>query len=83
MWVEVNARVNYPIKEVLIDMLETGNFSMDNDREKFCVSWFTIQVAAIGVQLFVAAWNEHPIPGTCMHGEGAIAWLTSTTYKGF
>lgn len=63
IWVEVNARINYPIKAVLLDMLENGNFSLDIDLDKYCVSWFTIQVAAAGVELFVTAWNSHPIPG--------------------
>ena len=63
IWVEVNARVNYPIKTVLIDMMESGDFSLDNDCDKFCVSWFAIKVAAVGIELFVASWNEHPIPG--------------------
>ena len=60
---EVNARVNYPIKTVLIDMMESGDFSLDNDCEKNGVSWFAIKVAAVGIELFVASWNEHPIPG--------------------
>ena len=66
IWVEVNARVNYPVKEVLIDMMESGDFSLDSDLDKFCVSWFSIQVAAVGIQLFVASWNTHPIPGSYM-----------------
>ena len=63
IWVEVNACVNYPIKTVLIDLMESGDFSLDNDSDKFCVSCFAIKVAAVGIELFVASWNEHPIPG--------------------
>ena len=63
IWVEVNARVNYPIKQVLVDMLDSGDFSLDREMHKFCVSWFTVQVASSGIELFVAAWNNHPIPG--------------------
>lgn len=51
IWVEVNARVNYPIKTALIDMMESGDFSLDNDSDKFCVSWFAIKVAAVGIEL--------------------------------
>ena len=58
-----NARVNYPIKTVLIDMMESGDFSLVNDSDKVCVSWFAIKVAAVGIELFVASWNEHPILG--------------------
>lgn len=72
IWVEVNCRVNYPIKEVLIDMMERGDFSLDDDLHKYCVSWLTIKVAAIGIESFVAAWNEHPIPGTPYYSEVMI-----------
>ena len=63
IWVEVNARVNYPIKDALISMMENRDFSLDDDLDKFCVSWFAIKVAAVGIAVFVASWNEHPIPG--------------------
>ena len=35
-------------------MMESGDFSLDNDSDKFCVSWFAIKVAAVGIELFVA-----------------------------
>ena len=38
-------------------------FSLDVDLDKFCESWFAINTAAAGIDLFVASWNEHPIPG--------------------
>ena len=44
-------------------MMENEDFSLDNDVHKYCVSWFAINVAAAGVQVFVSSWNEHPIPG--------------------
>ena len=44
IWVEVNARVNYPIKTVLIDMMKGGDFSLDDDRDRFCVSWFPLKL---------------------------------------
>ena len=67
MWVEINACVNYPIKTVLVQMLENGEFDLDDEMQAFCVSWFAIRVAAVGVQLFVSSWNEHPIPGMCIN----------------
>ena len=63
MWVEVNNRVNYPIKEILGQMLHRGDLSLDDDACKYCISWLTINVATVGVSLFVTSWNEHPIPG--------------------
>lgn len=63
LWVEVNARVNYPIKAVLVQMLENGEFDLTNELDTACVSWFAIQVSAVGIQLFVSSWNEHPKPG--------------------
>ena len=63
IWVEENAWVNYPIKTELVDM-KGGDFSLDDDCDRFCVSWFPIiKVSAVGIALFVASWNEHPIPG--------------------
>lgn len=63
MWVEVNTRINYPIKEALIKMMEHAQISLDDELCKYCVSWYTLRVANIGVSLLLAAWNEHPIPG--------------------
>ena len=89
IWVEINARVNYPIKEVLVDMLERGDFSLDAEWHKFCVSWFVIQVASTGIELFVAAWNDHPIPGIMLkliycllHFTSYKAWTTAWSTKG-
>lgn len=69
---EVNTRVNYPIKNVLIEMAEEGDIVIDDPMCQFCVSWYTIHVANIGNGLFVSSWNEHPIPCEsfsilCMH----------------
>lgn len=63
IWVEVNSRVNYPVKTVLLEMVEDELINMENELHKFCVSWFSIRVLAVGINLFVASWNNHPIPG--------------------
>ncbi len=62
-WVEINSRVNYPIKRTLIWMQEQMNIDLDCPCHRFCISWFTIHVASAGVSLTVQAWNNHPIPG--------------------
>ena len=73
---EINKRVNYPIKKVLVDMQNTRIIETEDRRNPihcYCVSWFSIRVANIGTSTVVAAWNEHPIPGvsneicTCYH----------------
>ena len=58
MWVEINARVNYPIKHCLVRLEENGEINIDGPHHKFCISWFTFHVT-----LAVQAWNDHPVPG--------------------
>ena len=63
VWPKVNARVNYPIKRILVDLEEKGILDMNNECIQFCVSHFTCQVAKVGMQRFVDAWNFHRIKG--------------------
>ena len=63
IWVEINSRVNYPLKSCLVMMQESGDIDLDCDHQRFCISWFTIRVATVGTALAVEAWNNHPIPG--------------------
>ena len=62
-WPDVNQRVNYPIKEKLIEMEATDEIEMRNPLTKFCVSWVTIQVASIGLIEFIQSWNAHRMDG--------------------
>ena len=62
-WVEINTRVNYPVKACLVKMEELGVIDMESSMHKFCVSWFAIRVCSVGTKLAVQAWNEHPVPG--------------------
>ena len=63
-WLEINNRVNYPVKDdALIGMVEIG-LNMNDDLVQFSVSWITIRTCQIGIQLAVSAWNNHHIPGT-------------------
>ncbi|XP_019859201.1 PREDICTED: uncharacterized protein LOC109587405 isoform X2 [Amphimedon queenslandica] len=63
MWVEINGRVNYPIKSCLISLQESGEINMEDEHVKFCVSWFSIRVANVGTAMAVSSWNHHRIPG--------------------
>lgn len=62
-WVEVNARVNYPIKNALRDMEQRGVIDMEFEDTQFFVSSVTLRVAKVGMQRTVEAWNHHSIPG--------------------
>lgn len=44
LWPEVNQRINYPIKRVLIEMESNGEIDMSNRITKFCVSSVSIMV---------------------------------------
>ena len=61
---EVNSRVNYPIKTVLIQMEQRDEINLSDNHSKYCTSWFVMRVAQAGTKIFVQAWNEHRIPGT-------------------
>lgn len=62
MWVEVNSRVNYPIKSALGQFARDGFIDMSLDYTKFAVSWVTCHVSKVGLKRFVEAWNHHSVP---------------------
>ena len=68
MWVEINGRVNYPLKTCLVEMEEQSEIDLESSHVKFCVSWFTIRVSNVGTTLAVQAWNDHPISGRIAFG---------------
>ncbi|CAB3986700.1 Hypothetical predicted protein [Paramuricea clavata] len=63
LWVEVNARVNYPIKNALQSMEADGSIDMDSEEMKFHVSNVSRKLATLGLENVVRSWNYHPIPG--------------------
>ena len=61
---EVNMRVNYPIKTASVEFENNSVFDMENQTDKFCVSWVSCQVVSYGLQVVcIRSWNSHPIPG--------------------
>ena len=63
MWVEINQRVNYPVKRILVSMEGAQEIDMSNNVVKFCVSWTTMNVITPALIRFVGSWNNHRIPG--------------------
>lgn len=73
---EVNSRVNYPIKAVLVEMADNGEISLDDPTTQFCTSCFSIKVASAGVTLFLTSWNQHPISGRHTYIL-VLLWITN------
>lgn len=62
MWVEVNSRVNYPLKSALNRFIQQGDIDFSSEYTKYAVSWVTCRVSYVGLKRFVDAWNHHSIP---------------------
>ncbi|XP_062504950.1 uncharacterized protein LOC134181698 [Corticium candelabrum] len=62
IWVEVNQRVNYPIKQALNALVEVDQLNMNDPIVRFCLSWITMRVCQVGIERCVLAWNNHFIP---------------------
>ena len=61
MWLEVNKRVNYPIKEALTSLANEEKIDMSDNGIQYCVSMFTFRLASYGLSQFVESWNSHAI----------------------
>jgi len=60
-WGIVNVRVNFPIKQILVQMDNNEQFDIDNQIDKFCVSRLSCLVASVGMKTCIDSWNFHPI----------------------
>ena len=65
-WVEVNSRVNFPLKRALTNMQHHNLIDMDCPVTKYCVSVMTGKLAQVGIQTHISSWNHHRIPGMCI-----------------
>ena len=60
---EVNGRINYPIKLSLNEMSDTGEIDVVNSPvHQFVVSYVAKMLASHGAAVFIEAWNNHRIP---------------------
>ena len=71
-WPEVNQRVLYPIKEVLVGMENRLLINRHDPISQFCVSFITLNVVNVGIERVVAAWNAHPIEGFCQKKHAVV-----------
>ena len=62
-WPEVNQRVIYPIKDVLVRMETNLMINLSDPAVQFCLSFITMNVAEIGLRRVQESWNWHPIEG--------------------
>ena len=60
---EVNIRVNYPLKNNLNDIVRKDQINIANEQVKFSVSWILRNVTRQGLHMFQELWNNHRIPG--------------------
>ena len=62
-WVEMNGRVNYPLKTALVWLDNNNIFDINDEIQKYSVSQVSMAVAKYGASICIRSWNEHHIRG--------------------
>uniref|UniRef100_A0A7M5V8Y1 Integrase core domain-containing protein n=1 Tax=Clytia hemisphaerica TaxID=252671 RepID=A0A7M5V8Y1_9CNID len=62
-WVEMNGRVNYPLKTALVWLDNNNIFDINDEIQKYSVSRVSMAVAKYGAGICIRSWNEHHIRG--------------------
>lgn len=62
-WPEINQRVIYPIKEILVRMENGLLIDLHDPAVQFCVSFITMNVSEVGIKRVMESWNSHSIEG--------------------
>lgn len=75
MWVEVNNRVKYPLKEPLVQLQDQEALNMDDNIVRYCTSNLTAELWKIGIRSAALAWNEHRISGEYQNNTSSYAFL--------
>ena len=76
---EVNTRVNYPVKSALTWMQQNMVIDLDCPITKYCVSLMSGKLCQVGIQMHVRAWNNHRIPG--MHNLTVSIYSNTYMYS--
>ena len=62
-WPEVNNRVNYPIKRILIEIDNNQIIHMEDEVVKYWISAFSCMDSSYGLRQLVSSWDMHLIAG--------------------
>ncbi|CAC5418872.1 unnamed protein product [Mytilus coruscus] len=77
LWVEINNRLNFPIKRAIAQIVNNNRIALDDDIVKYCVPSLLLNLCRIGLKTVVESWNAHPIPGKGKPNE--LAFLKAHT----
>lgn len=69
----IRETLNYPIKALLVEMVENGQLKMDDPLHLFCASWLSVRVSFVGIELFVkSCYTRYSILSSLSHALFAM-----------